>query len=268
MKVAFGDDGTSRDASAAFPLPSAAPNVYANGTITAANANLTSGAATAGSAVQVTGADHHAAWDVYFSGTWSAGTTLHFQGSMDGNAWWALNGRKTGDAAANSSGTVLDTDPTGSGNNPSNWRGNLAGIRYFRVTCGPFTTGDSINVMIGTSAGAGATFLNAALPPGTSMIGSVKMAPSSATAITSVALGTASFAVLAANVNRLGATVYNESGNVVYLALAATATTTAYTVQIPANGYYELPNASLTYVGAISAIATVASGNLRITELS
>lgn len=50
-----------------------------------------------------------------------------------------------------------------------------------------------------------------------------------------------------------------------YLALAATASTTAYTTQVAAAGYYELPKA---YTGVVSGIATTATGSVLVTELT
>lgn len=179
VKATYGADGSATDVSAATPLPAATPNVYTTGTITAANANLTTGTATAGSSVQVTVPDGHSSWDVYLTGTWSAGTGIAFQGSVDGVTWWPLNGRRSGDANTNATTTVLDTDPSGgAANNPSNWRGSITAIRYFRVTCSPYTAADSVSVSIGTSAGAGVVFMNAAIPPGTSAIGALYPTPS------------------------------------------------------------------------------------------
>ena len=83
---------------------------------------------------------------------------------------------------------------------------------------------------------------------------------------TSVAAATSSTSILAANTARLGATVYNDSTAICYLYLnSGTASTTAFTVQIAAGGYYEVP---FTYRGAIKAVWASATGNARITEFS
>ena len=178
MKVGQGADGVYADVSAAAPLAAATPNSLTVGTITAANANLITGTATAGSSVAVTVPDSHSSWDVYLTGTYSAGTTLHFQGSLDGVTWWALNGRKSGDATTNVSTTTLDADPPGGAtNNPSNWRGSIAGIPFFRVTCSPYTAADSVTVRIVTSAGTGAVFFNAGLPGSSNNIGALYPTP-------------------------------------------------------------------------------------------
>lgn len=93
-------------------------------------------------------------------------------------------------------------------------------------------------------------------------------APTTGT-ITSPALSVSSFTILAANTARLGATVYNDSANVLYLALSATTSTTSYTVQLPAGAYYEVPSFDgRPYSGIITGISAVATGNCRVTELT
>lgn len=74
-----------------------------------------------------------------------------------------------------------------------------------------------------------------------------------------------SVALLAANANRLGATVYNDSSAILYLKLGATASTTSFSVAMAASSYFEAP---FGYTGAIDGIWTSATGNARITELS
>ena len=60
-------------------------------------------------------------------------------------------------------------------------------------------------------------------------------------------------------------TVYNDSTAILYLLLSSqNASTTAYTVQIAAGGYYECPFA---YSGQVNGIWASANGNARITEV-
>lgn len=90
-------------------------------------------------------------------------------------------------------------------------------------------------------------------------------------AITSVNDTNVDTAILAANTNRKGATIFNDSTALLYLALAnVTASSTVYTVQIPAGGYYELPMCDGgVYTGVIKGIwASDASGAARVTELT
>lgn len=93
-------------------------------------------------------------------------------------------------------------------------------------------------------------------------------APASSTStLTSVAAAASSTSLLALNTSRKQATFFNDSTAILYLKLGTTASTTSYTVQIPSNGYYELPGISV-YTGAIQGIWSSATGNVRITELT
>ncbi|MEO6302700.1 MAG: hypothetical protein ABIP51_05975 [Bacteroidia bacterium] len=154
-------------------------NGTTSGNITAANTNLTSGTATTNSAVQLTVPDGHSAGDIYINGTFSSGTTLNLQGSQDGTNWFFLNGRRNTDAASNDTSTLLSSDFVGgaspTGANPSNWRVNIAAVKYFRVTCSIYTAADNISLTITTSLGTGTVFQNASIPTGTNIIGKVSI---------------------------------------------------------------------------------------------
>ncbi len=95
----------------------------------------------------------------------------------------------------------------------------------------------------------------------------VKEQKSSTSALSNVSSSATSVTLLASNANRLNATIFNDSTQVLYVKFGATASTTSYTVQIAANGYYELPNGN-TYTGIIDGIWASANGNARITELT
>lgn len=260
-KVTYGDDGTSRDVSSSFPLPASTPSATATGSITSANATPQSTGA-ASSYVMLAVPDNHTSWTIQLGGTFSAGTVVSFQCSLDGTTWFFTNGRRNLDTlGANEAASPLSTDVVGgaapTGGNPSLWKGTTGGVKYIRVVCTTYTAADSVTVTILSSAGVGGTFL----------LGPVKQ-PNMAATLTSVALSTSSVTVLAANSSRLGATIQNDSGQDVYIAFAATATTTAYTLLLPAGAYYELPVGGGVYTGAISVIALAASGNLRVTEMA
>ena len=81
------------------------------------------------------------------------------------------------------------------------------------------------------------------------------------TRVTSVATTTT---LLAANASRRLATIFNESTSVLYIKFGATASTTSYTTQIAAGGYYEIPG---FYSGAIDGIWASANGAAQITEV-
>ena len=89
-----------------------------------------------------------------------------------------------------------------------------------------------------------------------------------ATPITSVSSSATSVQLLAANPARKAAYFYNDSNQILYLAYGtANASTTAYTVQIQANGFFEMPTKPI-YTNAIQGIWASANGAVRITELS
>jgi len=85
---------------------------------------------------------------------------------------------------------------------------------------------------------------------------------------TSVAAAASDTALLSSNSSRKGALFFNDGGAIMYLSYGSgAASTSSYTVQVPANGYFELPPEPI-YTGAIRAIWSSATGNVRVTELS
>lgn len=85
----------------------------------------------------------------------------------------------------------------------------------------------------------------------------------------SVVASATNVTVLAANANRLGATVYNDptggAGANLFLKLGATASATSYTSRLVPNAYYELPYG---YTGIVDGIWASAAGNARVTEVT
>lgn len=88
--------------------------------------------------------------------------------------------------------------------------------------------------------------------------------------------GTTSFVALASNTARRTASFYNDTNVDILLALAATSSTTSYSVRVKPGGYYELPGQNLVYTGAVAGLpvapgtttATAASsGVLAVTEI-
>jgi hypothetical protein len=77
--------------------------------------------------------------------------------------------------------------------------------------------------------------------------------------------------LLAANPDRQGATIYNDSTAILYVKLGATAEATSYTIALPAGAtpaaasYYEVPYG---YTGIIDGIWASANGAARVTELT
>jgi hypothetical protein len=85
--------------------------------------------------------------------------------------------------------------------------------------------------------------------------------------ITSVAAAAGTQQLLAANGNRANFVVYNDSTAILYLSFDGAASTTHYTVQVPAQGYFEHP-AGAVYTGIVTGVWSAVNGNARITELT
>lgn len=201
VKVGSGLDGAYTDVSAAAPLPAFNPNATASGTITAANATPTTGAGTTNSSVTLTVPDNHSSWTAILGGTFSAGSRLAFQCSVDGTTWYYTNGRRNLDSlGTNEVLSYASTDVYGgaapSGGNPSLWKGTSGGVKYIRVTCITYTAADSITVRLDSSAGVGGTFQLGPLPAGSA----VAMADSAKTTYSATINNTAVAGVVTAAV--------------------------------------------------------------------
>lgn len=85
------------------------------------------------------------------------------------------------------------------------------------------------------------------------------------TALTSVGSSASNVTLLAANTLRYGAAIFNDSTQVLFVKLGATASSSSYTVKMQPNTYYEVP---FGYTGIIDGIWASANGNARVTELT
>lgn len=97
--------------------------------------------------------------------------------------------------------------------------------------------------------------------------GAVTVTPSTASAtLSNVSSSASNVTLLAANASRKGAAFFNDSTAFLYLKLAATATSSSYTVKMGPSDYYELPNP--VYTGIIDGIWASANGAVRVTEFT
>ena len=92
------------------------------------------------------------------------------------------------------------------------------------------------------------------------------VAAATAATLANVASSASNGTLLASNTSRRGAMVHNDSTQVLYLKYGATASTTSYTVKVPADGYFEFP--APTYTGIVDGIWAAANGNARLTEIT
>lgn len=86
------------------------------------------------------------------------------------------------------------------------------------------------------------------------------------TTLANVASATTTGTLLAANTNRKGAYIFNDSTSALYVKFGATASTTSFTVKIAAGGYYEFPVPM--YQGVVDGIWDTANGAARVTEVT
>ncbi len=98
----------------------------------------------------------------------------------------------------------------------------------------------------------------------TSMGGAIQTTSATGT-LSTVASVAASTVLLAANAARKGVIITNQSTSPLYLALAATASSSAFTARLDPSDCYETP---FNYTGVISGIWATANGNALITELT
>ncbi|PHM11630.1 hypothetical protein [Nostoc sp. 'Peltigera malacea cyanobiont' DB3992] len=82
---------------------------------------------------------------------------------------------------------------------------------------------------------------------------------------TTIPASISNVAILTANSNRKGATIWNDSTANLFIEFGATATTSAFTAKLSAGGYYETP---FNYTGVISGIWSGANGNALVRELT
>lgn len=180
--------------------------------------------------------------------------TLAFEATIDGTNWFTISVRPQG--------TDVDVQSVVLASGTHHAALVESAFAQVRVRCTAFTSGTGAATIIPRAF----TTQTSLSTTGASSIGSVNRVGMAHTpALTSVAGANTSTSLLAANVNRIGAAVFNESTATLYLALNTAASVTAYTVQLAANGYYELPYG---YDGAVFGIWSSAVGNARITELT
>jgi len=87
--------------------------------------------------------------------------------------------------------------------------------------------------------------------------------PSTTANKTNVAASITSVTLLAANISRLGASIYNDSPAELLVSMGATASATSFSVDMLPGAYFEVP---ANYTGVISGIWAAATGNARVTE--
>jgi hypothetical protein len=90
---------------------------------------------------------------------------------------------------------------------------------------------------------------------------------SNAATLSNVASSATNVTLLAANTNRKGAIIFNDSTANLFLKFGATASTSSFTAKLAAGASFTI-GADILYAGIIEGIWDAANGNARITELT
>ncbi len=95
---------------------------------------------------------------------------------------------------------------------------------------------------------------------------SVQTNKAATSAVTSVAQATSNTVILSSNPNRVFASIYNNSGQKMFIKLGTTASNSSYSIQLMPNSYWEVPN---DWTGEIDALwSGSGSGAALVTELT
>lgn len=123
----------------------------------------------------------------------------------------------------------------------------------------------TISGQLPAALGPQASAASLSIVPATGAVFATAPAASTTGTITSVAGSASTGVLLASNSSRKGATLYNDSLTILYVAMAATASTTAFTYKLQPGSGIEV---AFNYTGVISGISSAALGSTRITEFT
>jgi hypothetical protein len=276
VKVGYGDDGTARDVSSAFPLP---VNVSASGgtqaavtqALTAAGAATLSGTAST-TAMAVLDVSQAGNASFHLLATAFVGTVV-FEQSFDpagAAGTWAAVPCIPEDAASPAMSTLAINTAVAY---VRQFTQGMFGPALFRVRVSAFTSG-SLTAYL--KAGPGWVEGQPALAPSSANIGRAGPQTSATGAITTATPAATSGTMLAANANRVGWKVINDSNvDVLVNEAGGTASATAYSFRLASGGYYESSGTNMVYTGAVTMLGVTAgtttaaaagSGACRVTE--
>ncbi|WP_448510960.1 beta strand repeat-containing protein [Immundisolibacter sp.] len=264
--------------------PSSLVNANASGNITTQNLNP-AGTATAGSAVELTLSTGYSIALVQVTGTYTGALSLQYTVN---NTDWVTHATGNDPAFFNLN-TGLAAFTIGSGTTGI-FKIPVAGATKVRITGLAAMTGTAaitINATVGNwisqanqtvnqnlVGGATITVNNGVAGSGTQRVViasdqtaynvlNTEVRPATATT-SNVASSATNVTCLASNSARRKAMFFNDSTQVAFLKLGATASSTSFTVKILAGGYYEIPTP--VYTGIVDCIWAAANGSMRVTE--
>lgn len=122
-----------------------------------------------------------------------------------------------------------------------------------------------ISAQLPPNLGPQTTSLSFSVVPATGAVFATTTASSTTGTISSVAASASTGVLLASNASRKGATIYNDGLSQLFVACAATASTTAFTYKLQAGASLTI---DFNYSGVISGIWAAALGSARITEFT
>lgn len=230
------------------------------GAITAAVANTPGTAVTASTTAQIVAAVGQAGNVTFHLVTSAFVGTLIFEASVDAGLNYAPLFAIREDGTGSETGSSISTAVAFI----RQYTAALAGYAYFRVRCSSFTSG-SIAVLMQP----GATLIepNPSLGASSALIGQVTIATAATAVRTSPASSATSAVILAANANRRGAIIVNDSTATLYIAYGSSGSTTDYTYRIDP-GFTWICDEPMIYTGVIYGVWSAANGNARVTELT
>ncbi len=188
------------------------------------------------------------------------------QAALDGKASTAAATTGTSGLMSSSDKLKLDGIASGATSNSTDFyllnRSNHSGSQSIQTITGLQASLDAKQPIL--TPGAGISIVSNTI----SVSGTISAVKQAGTAmLNNINSSTSSVQLMAANATRLGMVIVNDSTQPMYVAFAATASTTAYSLVLQPADTYE--TSSLVYTGAVSAIWTgTPSGAARITELT
>lgn len=88
--------------------------------------------------------------------------------------------------------------------------------------------------------------------------------PATSATVTAVASSATVVTLQAANVERRGLTIYNDSTKILFVKLGSAASASSFSVKISSNGYFEVPS---DYTGIVTGLWQAVNGSAYVTEI-
>lgn len=201
--------------------------------------------------------------------TGTTGTGTKFQATGTITAGGILSGTLTvtvaGDYTVNP--TVIAVEPvTGGGLTGATVIVAMGALTATVNTAGLYSVAPTNPASVASTSGTGtgATFTLTTAANSAAADSVVALQTSTTGSESNVASSASAVTLLVANASRLGYSCFNDSTQVLYLLNSSqTPSSSLYTVQIAAGGYFECP---FRYTGIVKGIWASANGNLRMTE--